>query len=241
MAAVDTKAIVINAIKYSDTSLIVKLYTRECGLVSYMLKGVLKSKKGKLKPAYFQPLTQLRIIASHQEKRSLQLIKDAQVEVIYQTIQTDIVKQSIAMFVSEVMSSAIQEEESNHLLYDYLETSFLWLDTHDNISNFHILFLLNLTRFLGFYPEAPDDSKKGFHLREGTFTNQLYDKEVIKDDEFIRFKKLLGTNFDGIESINFSKGQRQNLLRILIRYFELHLGGFKKPKSLDILEAVFSR
>ena len=97
MAIISTKAIVISTIKYSDTSLIVRLYTKEVGLVSYLLKGILKSKKGKLRTAYFQPLTQLSIISSHQEKRNLQLLKEAQVIHVYESIHTSIVKQSIVL------------------------------------------------------------------------------------------------------------------------------------------------
>ena len=88
MTVISSKAIVISTIKYSDTSLIVRLYTEEVGLVSFLLKGVLKSKKGKLRTAYFQPLNQLSIIFSHQEKRNLQLLKEAQIIHVYQTIYT---------------------------------------------------------------------------------------------------------------------------------------------------------
>ncbi|MFD2566676.1 DNA repair protein RecO [Pseudotenacibaculum haliotis] len=241
MAVISTKAIVISTIKYGDSSLIARLYTKESGLTSYLIKGVLKSKKGKLKAAYFQPLTQLKIEANHQDKRDLQSIREAQVTHVYATLHTDVIKQSVVMFLSEMMSNSIQEQESSHLLYDYLEQAFLWLDSHDDLANFHLLFLLNLTRFLGFYPDTSEMNKNNFHLREGIFTDIIHEKEVIRGEEIVQFKKLLGINFDSIESIKFSKNQRQDLLRMLIRYFELHLDGFKKPKSLDVLEAVFSR
>ena len=241
MAIISTKAIVISAIKYSDSSLIVRLYTKEVGLVSYLLKGILKSKKGKLRTAYFQPLTQLSIISSHQEKRNLQLLKEAQVIHVYESIHTSIVKQSIVLFLSEILTSAIQEEENNTLLYEYLESSLIWFDSHEQISNFHLLFLLNLTKFLGFYPDVSQSNKNGFHLREGFFTDDLQNKEVIKGTEINQFKKLLGINFDTIECMNFSKTERQRLLQTLIRYFELHLGGFRTPKSLAVLETVFSK
>ncbi len=240
MAVVSTKAIVISTIKYGDTSLITKLFTRESGLKSYLIRGVLKAKKGKLKAAYFQPITQLSIIATHLEKRSLHTIKEAQVINVYNTIHTSVVKQSLVLFLSEVMSSVIQEEEANIFLYEYLEKSFTWLDSHDQISNFHLLFLLNLSKFLGCYPDTSKSDLLGFHLQEGLFTNHLNEKEVVKGNELVQFKKLLGTTFDTIDTINFSKGERQKVLQVLIRYFELHLGGFKKPKSLAVLEAVFS-
>lgn len=241
MGVVSTKAIVISSIKYGDSSLIVKLYTHELGLISCMIKGVLKSKKGKIKAAYFQPLTLLTIVINHQEKRNLQSIREAHVHHLYQTVHSDVIKQSVAMFLSEVLSSSIQEEESNALLYEYLENSFLWLDSHKAISNFHLVFLLNLTKFLGFYPDTSHADKQAFHLLEGTFTEESSEKEVISGDEVLQLKTLLGIKFDAIESVNFSKNQRQTLLRMLIRYFELHLHGFKNPRSLGVLEAVFSR
>ena len=159
MQVVNTKAIVISTIKYRDTSLIVKLYTKEVGLVSYLLKGILKSKKGKLKAAYFLPLTQLTIVSSHNEKRSLQNLKEAQVNYVYKSIHTSMVKQSIVLFLSEVLGNAIQEQENNVLLYDYLENSLKWFDSHQDVSNFHLLFMLNLTKFLGFYPDLSQSTK----------------------------------------------------------------------------------
>lgn len=241
MAVVSTKAVVISAIKYGDSSLIVRLYTKELGLISCMIKGVLKSKKGKLKAAYFQPLTLLSLVVNHQEKRNLQSLREAHVNYLYKTVHSDVVKQSVIMFLSEVLTNSIQEEESNSLLYEYLENTLLWLDSHDTISNFHLLFLLNLTKFLGFYPDTSCIEKQAFHLREGIFIDHSFDKEIISGDEVVQLKKLLGIKFDAIESINFSKTQRQSVLRMLIRYFELHLDGFKNPKSLGVLEAVFSR
>ena len=241
MSIISSKAIVISTIKYSDTSLIVKLYTKKVGVVSFLLKGILKSKKGKLRTAYFQPLNQLSVIFSHQEKRNLQLLQDAQVIHTYKTIYTSITKQSIVLFISEILTSAIQEEENNTLLYEYLEYSLIWLDSHDQISNFHLLFLLNFTKFLGFYPDVSQSYKNGFHLSEGFFTDNLQIKEVIKGNEINQFKTLLGTNFDNVECMNFSKTERQRLLQMLIRYFELHLDGFRIPKSLAVLETVFSK
>ena len=240
MAIISTKAIVLSSLKYGDTSLIVKCFTKKEGLKSYMIRGVLKSKKGKLKPAYFQPLTQLQITASHTNKNTLNSIKEAQVVNYYNTIYTSVVKQSIVMFLAETLSDVIREEEENISLYNYLETGLIWLDTHDSIANFHLLFLLNLCRFLGFYPDMKEDDSIGFNLLEGRFTNSINDKLTISGQEIISFKKLLGINFDVIHLVSFNKKERQVILRMIIRYFELHLDGFKEPKSLKVLETVFT-
>ena len=240
MAVVTTKAIVLSSLKYSDSSLIVKCYTQEEGLKTYLIRGILKAKKGGLKVAYFQPLTQLNIVASHNNKGTLNSIKEVQISNPYKTIYKDIIKQSVVMFLSEVLSYSIKEEEENSQLFDYLETGLIWLDLHDKIANFHLLFLLNLTRFLGFYPDLSEKDKLGFDLVEGNFTDITSQKNIIYGNNYYQFKKLLGINFDSIENVSFNKHERQVVLKIIIRYFELHLDGFKKPKSLQILETVFS-
>ncbi len=239
MAITSTKAIVFSAIKYGDTNLIVKCLTKKEGIKSYMIKGVLKNKKGKLKPAYFQPLTQLQITASHTNKNTLNYIKECNVINPYETIYTSVVKQTIILFLSEILSNIIKEEEENKPLYNYIETALIWLDTEKNVSNFHLLFLLNLSRFLGFYPDTTKQNKLYFNLIDGQFTN-TNNKLNISGNNLISFKKLLGINFNEIESILFSKEERQIILRIIIKYYELHLNNFILPKSLDVLKTVFN-
>ena len=104
MALITTKAIVLSTLKYSDSSLIVKCYTQDEGLKSYLIRGVLKAKKGGIKIAYFQPLTQLNINANHSNKGTLNSIKEVQVSYSYKTIYKDIIKQSVVLFLSEVLS-----------------------------------------------------------------------------------------------------------------------------------------
>jgi len=234
-----TNAIVINSIKYGDTSLIVTCFTEQSGLKSYMLKGVLKSKKAKVKTAYFQPLTLLTITANHNNKGALNSIRDVQVSHFYQSIYSNIKKQSIALFLAEILHFSIKEEEQNKTLFSYLETSFLWLDTHEKTTNFHLLFLLNLTKFLGFYPELINVNKNYFNLLEGNFTNQKVFHSV-SGENLVQFRKLLGINFDAIDQVDFSASNRQAVLSTLIQYFELHLSGFRKPKSLEVLKTIFS-
>lgn len=100
---------------------------------------------------------------------------------MYESIHTSVVKQSIVLFLSEILTSAIQEEENNTLLYEYLERSLIWFDSHEQISNFHLLFLLNLTKFLGFYPDVSQSNKNGFHLREGFSLMTFKTKKLLKE------------------------------------------------------------
>jgi DNA repair protein RecO (recombination protein O) len=234
-----TNAIVISSIKYADTSLIVHCYTEESGIRSYLLKGILKSKKGRIKKALFQPLTQLEIIANHNNKGHLNSIKEAQIIHHYQSIHTDIRKQSIVLFLSEVLYSCLREEETNKVLFSYLIISLRWLDSHEYIVNFHLLFLIQLTKYLGFYPEF-DTNKNFFDLVEGKFVTKPISNYFIQKPQIASFRTLLGTNFDTLQNMTLTSLQRTELLDILIQYISLHLHTFKTPKSLSVLQSLFN-
>lgn len=148
-----TNAIVLSKLRFKDNDLIVKCYTQKQGVVSYLLKGVFASKKSNKKVIYFQPLSQLQLNTDYKPKRSLQYIKDIKTDFLYVSLHTNILKSAIVMFLSEVLAQALQEEEQNDALYSYLQTTLLWLDANDSFSNFHLLFLLELTKYLGFYPD----------------------------------------------------------------------------------------
>lgn len=237
---ITTKGIVFSSLKYGDTSLIARIYTASDGLKSYLLKGILTSKKGKLKAAYFQPLMQLEIVAVHRNKGTLESIREVKVGYHYQSLQTEIIKNAMVLFLAEMLGNSIHEEEPNTELFQFLEASLQWLDAHDKIANFHLFFLLNLTKYLGFYPDTENISASYFDLLDGGFTDFASGTALMTGENLILFKQLLGTNFDAIHSITMKKTNRQELLRSLVLYFELHLQGFRKPRSLVILNEVFS-
>ena len=103
-----TSAIVLSKLKYRDYDLIVKCYSAEKGIISFLLRGVLKSRKGQTKVAHFQPLTQLQIVTDYKSNRSLQTIKELKIETIYLSLHTHVLKSSIVMFLSEVLTSTLQ-------------------------------------------------------------------------------------------------------------------------------------
>lgn len=237
---VTTKAIVFSAIKYGDSSLIVRCYTELSGLKTYMLRGVLKSKKAKIKPAYFQPLSQLELTASHNNKGNLNSVKDARIVYAYESIYTDFVKQSLVFFLSEILSNTVREEEGSAELFSFLSTSFKWLDLHDKIANFHICFLLNLSKYLGFYPDVSNKNLSYFDLKEGAYSDTIPFGEFLSGMDLRLFNSVLGINFDKIINVSFNVKERQRLLEIIIKYYELHLVGLKRLKSIDILKELFS-
>ncbi|MCL4117484.1 UNVERIFIED_CONTAM: hypothetical protein GTU68_062956 [Idotea baltica] len=235
-----TNAIVLSKIKYSDNDLIVKCYTEQFGVVNFLLKGVLKSKRGKVKVAYFQILSQLQLEITYQQNRSLQYIKEVKPLVIYTTLHTTVFKSTIVMFLAEVLSISLQEEERNELLYTYIETTLQWLDVQSEYSNFHLLFLLKLTRHLGFPPDINDINQGYFNLQSGKFEKGQSNKYSVSGQNLTLLKQLLGTTFDALSNIKINSKQRQSFLSMLLLYFELHLGSFKKPKSLEVFNQVFN-
>ena len=237
---VHTKAIVISALKYGEADLIVKAYTLSDGLCTYMLKGVLKSKKGKFKASMFQSLTQLDIVANHRGNGKLEYLKEAKVTGNYQSLHTHPVKQAMTMFLAEMLKNTIHEEESNEPLFNYLQHSFQYLDVVSKFANFHLVFLLNLTRYLGFQPEMQNKDLPYFNMIEGVFQDFSSNDYCIEGKNVDLLKDFLGIDFDALQDIKLNKTSRNDFLNMLLLYYELHIEGFRKPKSLGVLNEIFS-
>jgi DNA repair protein RecO (recombination protein O) len=235
---VKTKAIVISALKYQEKSLIVKCFTQSDGLKSYFVQSVFSNRKSSQKIAYFQPLTILEIEANHKNKGTLEYFKEIKLAKTYQTIYSNIYKSTIVIFLSEILHNSIKEEENNNNLYTYLETALLWLDNHNEISNFHLILLLELTKFLGFYPDNSESDFNHFEMTEGVFS-PFQGTSCLNEQETFLFKKLINLKLDANQKI-FSGIERQTLLKILLNYYSIHIDGFKKPKSIDVLKEVFN-
>lgn len=235
---VKTKAIVISSLKFQEKSLIVKCFTLSDGLKSYFVRDAFSSRKSNQKIAYFQPFSILEIEAIHKNKGALENLKEIKLATPFQTIHNNIIKSTIVLFLSEMMHYSIHEEEENEALFTYLETALLWLDAHDDMANFHLIFLLDATKYLGFHPDITDIDLPYFEMREGVFTtfNAI---SSLSEHETLLFKKLLSLKFES-DLKTFHVIERQLLLKILIDYYSFHLEGFRRPKSLEVLKEVFS-
>ena len=235
---VKTKAIVISSLKYQEKSLIVKCLTHSDGLKSYFVPNAFSTKKGNQKIAYFQPLSILEIEASHKNKGSLEHFKEIKLAHAYKNIPNDIIKSTIVLFLSEILHYSIHEEEKNESLFDFLESALLWLDAHDETTNFHLILVLEMTKFFGFYPDNSESVFNFFDCKEGNFT-AFQGTNCLSEHETFLFKKLIDLKFDSDQKV-FAGIERQILLKILLDYYLFHLDGFRKPKSLDVLKEVFS-
>lgn len=237
---ITTKAIVFGAIKYGEADLIVSCFTEKKGLRSYLLRGVRKSKKGKFRSSLFQPLTQLELVASHKDRGTLETMKEAKLLSTYHSLHTDVVKSAVVFFLSEVLRNSIREEETNPALFEFLETSLQHFDQEENFANFHLLFLLKLTRYLGFYPDDSESDKEVFNMLDGTFQEVETNDYCIYGENLDLLKRLLGTNFDALPTVKLNQSSRSAFVSMMLIYYELHLQGFRKPKSLVVLNEIFN-
>ncbi|WPR72073.1 DNA repair protein RecO [Flavobacterium sp. NG2] len=233
-----TKAIVISSLKFQEKSLIVKCFTLSSGLKSYFVRNAFAGRKVNKKIAYFQPLSILEIEAVHKNKGTLENFKEIKISTPFQTVHTDIYKSTMVLFLSEVLYHSIHEEEKNEPLFDFLETALLWLDHHDEIANFHLILLLEITKYLGFYPDISNIDMPFFEMREGNFT-PFIGVDTLTEHQTSLFRKLINLKFDNIEKV-FHVVERQIILKILMDYYRFHLDGFRNPKSLEVLKEVFS-
>jgi len=236
---VSTKAIVISKIRYNDNDLIVKCYTASSGVKSYVIKNALKSKKGKLKPAYFQLLTLLEIEAEHKDNRSLHYFKEVRLYKPYETLHTTILKSTVVLFLAEILSMILNEEEANPPLFKYIETTLLWFDTVEKTGTFHQQFLMGLTKFLGINPDTSKDSLPFFNLQNGNFQRQD-GEHCISGLKLELLKPFLGTKFDTTMVQELNSSQKHELLNMILDYFKLHFHAFKHPRSLAVLNQVYS-
>lgn len=233
---VKTEGIVLRTIKYSETSIITKIFTRELGLQSYLVKGV-RGEKSKNKAVVFLPGNILEIDVYKRNNKELQFLKEFRFKTIYSSVTFNIIKSSMMIFIMEILNKALKEEETNEQLYEFLEKSFLQLDGAEEINlNFHLHFLMQLTAYLGFIPaENYDEQYCYFDLSEGIFLNNTSGYLNCLDATYSKWFYALLNN-GNLERINNSS--RETLLNYILQYYSLHLPNFNDIKSHRILHEV---
>jgi DNA repair protein RecO (recombination protein O) len=235
------RGIVLQQHKYSETSLVVKVYTEAHGLQSYLIKGAY-GRHSKLRPAFFQPMTFIDFIADIKSKRDLQYMSEIAIETVFYSIPFDMQKNAIILFISELLSKTILEHEANPPLFDFLHRSIQWLDLcQGSFTNFHLFFCFELTRYLGFYPKLERLESQGiFDLMEGQFkSNAPSHGYYIEPPVSLKIRQLCLCRLENLNEIELSNALRREILLEIITYYRLHLPGFNGLKSHEVLKSVF--
>jgi DNA repair protein RecO (recombination protein O) len=236
-----TRGIVLHQIKYSESSLIVKIFTERYGLQSYLVKGA-RSKRSSYRSSYFQPMTLLDLLVYHREKNELQHIRDVEISEPFHSISSDLRKSTIALFLSEILTKALHEGEQNDEMFSFISSSLRFLDMQEKgVEYFHLFFLAKLCLYLGFYPRGkPEHTDHYFDLREGRFSPKApLHSDQLNRDLGIKLYQFASIKAGDIENLNIEKQTRMELLNALLLYYRIHLSGLGSIRSVAILQEVF--
>jgi DNA repair protein RecO (recombination protein O) len=237
-----TRGILLSQIKYTDSGIVARIYTRKFGRQSYIIKGIRKRKAGKYN-ILFQPLFLLDLEIYYKASREMQILKEFSVSFSPYDIHSNIKKSCVAIFLGEVITYVLKEESPNEELFNFIEESIIYFEkSQEGFANFHIAFLTGLSSFLGFEPGTRTCSGDTFFdMKNGKFVplppvHGDYANEVVSDilaDFFI-------STYDTAGKITLNGILRNEVLETLVSYYSLHLPGLKKINSLEVLKEVFS-
>ena len=236
-----TRALVLHALKYGESQLIVDVLTRVQGRLSFICH-LSRSGRGRTKKQLFQPLTVLELVFDHRPALQLQRFRDLRLAAPFVSIPFDAPKLSISLFTAEFLTHATRGELQNEQLYDYVERSIAWLDNvTSGYANFHLVFMMRLSRFIGFFPNLADNVRGAwFDLRNGCFVlRQPGHPDYLRPDEASRIGLLMRMDFDNMRFFRMSRQERNRCTEIILYYYRLHVAGFPELKSLDVLRELF--
>lgn len=237
-----TRAIVLKSIKYKDKSYIIQCYTEEHGRLSFMLHHVHSKKHKSSYSSLLQPLSLINVTYNFKYNRELQTLKEIKCYQPYHEIPYKVIKSSIALFLSEILVNCLKEEERNESLYKFLEFSLLSLDANNkNISNFHLVFLFKLIKYLGFYPSNNhDDENKYFDLYKGEFRQNFNTSTCLNDEYSNLFNHLFNLSLTDSHNISLGSNKKSKLLEGILQYYSIHIFNIKNIKSLQVLTELFN-
>lgn len=236
---VKTEAIVLHSLKYGEGRIIVDMFTRSHGRLSFIVP-VPRSERSKIKKQYLQPLTILQIEADIRPQQQLQKLREAMIAVPLPLLLSDAKKLSLGLFVSEFLYHALKGEQQNEPLFEYVCSSIEWLDgTIGPTANFHLVFLMRMSRFLGFYPNL-DDSGDYFDLRAASFCGEPpLHHDFLMPQEAGRIRLLMRMSYATMYLFRMTHVERSRILEILLLYYRLHLPAFPELRSLSVLQELY--
>lgn len=237
-----TRGIIFRATDYGESSVIVQIFTEKFGLQSYIINGA-KKPKAKISRNMLQPLHLLDLVVYHKNTGSVQRISELKNAPVLLSIPYDVIKSCIAIFLNEVLYKAIKQQSPDENLFDFIFSAIEWLDHQtESVANFHLIFLIHLTRYLGFYPDrymAGEDDY--FGIKNGQFTRYKPESiSYLSPPHTNNFRLVLQTSFEDMHLLKLSNDERRYLVQKLLEYYAMHIEGFGNIKSADVLEEVLA-
>jgi DNA repair protein RecO (recombination protein O) len=238
-----TKGIVLRTVKYGETSLVVTILTELFGVQTYMVNGVRSSKKTGAKANYFQPAALLDMVVYHSDAKNMHRIKEFSWGYLYDTVLTDVIKNSIAAYMVELLHKCLKQPEVNTDLFNFCEDIFMQLDkcSKKAAANFPLFFALHLPFFLGF--RITDNHSTAYtilDLQEGLFIDHPppHPHFLHEEPAAITAQLLKVMQPHELEEFNLNHQVRRQLLLRYQDYYALHIAEFGQMKTLLVLHEV---
>lgn len=235
MKATD-KAVVLSRLPYSETSLIVNLFTLESGLQTFLFQGA-KKKKGLI----LFPLELVEITYYKRGDSSLMKLTEMEsLEPLHQLLSNPL-KSSVAFFVSELMLICLRDNHQDKKLFQFLNDEIRWLNESEELSNYLIWFLAQVSKLEGFQPEIQNNPPRYFELQEGKFTNEIPFFPAYMEESWLHWLAD-SLEYDKLDflALSIPKDERVKLIDAWLEYYQFHVSGMRKMKSLEVIRTVFS-
>jgi DNA repair protein RecO (recombination protein O) len=237
---------VIRTVKYGETSVIVSIYTELFGIQSYIINGVrTSSKQGSGKANLFQPAAMLDLVVYHNELKNIQRLKEFKWAHLYTTLFFDVIKNSVALYMIELLQKTLKQPEPNNDLFHFLEDAFLHLDKSDGaiVANYPLFFALHLSGFYGFrFSDTYSKKDKILDLQEGEFVPEQPPHNFFLEGDYSlltsQLLKVMQPN--ELKEIKLHKDMRRVLLNAYATFYALHIQDFGTMKTLPVLQEVLS-
>lgn len=235
-----TKGVVLHNINYSETSIISRIYTREFGLQSFLVNGVRKG-KGAIRPAHLMPMNLVDMVVYQKEGAGLQRIRELRCDPPLHTLPFDVVKNSIGMFLCELLGQSIDGDDSNPDLYDFVESFITILDLEEeHLANHPIWFMIQLSKYLGFAPKQSPEKGWVFNYNEGEFSpTAVATNACMSEVNSGFFAEMLQTPIDELDKIRIPKNVRISLLDDLLIYYNIHVLNGRQIRSHEVFRTLF--
>ncbi|MBC7629184.1 DNA repair protein RecO [Ferruginibacter sp.] len=238
-----TKGIVLRTIKYGETSVVVTIFTELFGVQTYMVNGVRTAKKSSAKANHFQPAAILDMIVYHNDLQSMQRIKEFKWDYLFDRVLSDVIKNSIALYMVELLQKCLPQPEQNTPLFYFCEDVLIQLDKANKsvTANFALYFSLQLTHFFGFKMNDDFNEQQNIlDLQEGSFVKDQPAHPNFIDGELAMITSQLLKVMQPfeLEDVKLHHDKRRLLLQHYQDYYALHIADFGKMKTLMILHEV---
>ena len=234
------RGVVLNTIKYGDKGLVVQMLTSSHGRQSFMAQGLGSRGRGS-RAALFQPLFALEYEAIESTKMQMHRFSEVHAGIVLHSIPFDVKKSTIALFMAEVLHRLVKESEANEMLFDFVWGSVEALDAAtEGVANFHLWFLSNLCRFLGFSPGNEYMPEAWFNIAEGLYTSDCPPREHrMSQQNALILRDMLECDVRYLSEVGLNRHQRVDFLDALLAYYAYHLDTIHSVQSIRILQEVF--